>query len=267
MSKYFSFLEERKLDEAENYRKSLVPKKLLKFVSLSEYVDDNNKKFLSLENQQAWFSSVKVLNDPYEFRCMYIDEPRLKGNGYDEYIISKFKELLNDQIKQWGVLSLSAASLDCLPMWAYYTNNFSGFCIEYEVERPDAIFAVSYEPKRIPIATIIANLYNEFSKMTRRSVETNSEVEFYLTVLRYQLHSKHKSWNHEKEFRILFPLLKGTGKNVDIQSVGLKTSRIIAGLNCSDDNKEKLNTISNNLGCGNIFETKISGDSYTLFEA
>ena len=266
MSKYFSLLNDRKLEDAEKYRKSLVPNKLLKFVSLSENPDSNSKKFYSLKKQQAWFSSINVLNDPYEFKCMYIDENKLKEHGYDEYIILKFRKLLDDQMKHWSVLSLSAASLDCLPMWAYYTNNFSGFCIEYEVERPDAIFAVSYEPNRIPIATIIANLYHEFGEMVERGEKTNSEVEFYSTLLRCQLHSKHESWKHEQEYRILFPSQADIGFNVDIQNIGLKTSKIVAGLNCTNDNKERLNDISNHLGCGDILESKISGNSYTLFE-
>ena len=266
MSKYFSLLYDRKLEEAEKFRKSLVPNKLLKFVSLNDNPDNNSKKLLSLKNRQAWFSSINVLNDPYEFKCMYIDENKLKEHGYDEHIILKFKELLDNQVKQWSVLSLSAASLDCLPMWAYYTNNFSGFCVEYEVERPDAIFAVSYEPNRVPIATTIANLYLEFCKMIKRGEETNSEVEFYSTILRCQLHSKHESWKHEREYRILFPSQADIGFNVDIQNIGLKTSKIVAGLNCSKENKERLNDISNFLGCGDVLEAKISGNSYTLFE-
>ncbi len=265
MNTYFSLLNDGKLGEAEEYRKSLVPNKLLKFVSLSDNIESNNKKFLSLQNKQSWFSSVDILNDPYEFKCMYIDEERLKQHGYTDEIITKFKELLYNNMKRWSVLSLSAAPIDSLPMWAYYTNNFQGFCIEYEVVRPDAIFGVSYEPKRIPIASIIANFYNEFTKMTDNGEETNEEVEFYSTMIRCQLHSKHNSWKHENEYRVLYPLIGKYGQNVNIEDIGLKTSRIIAGLNCTQENKSKLNEISNLLGCGNILESKISGNDYTVF--
>ncbi|MBO5210647.1 MAG: DUF2971 domain-containing protein [Clostridia bacterium] len=265
MNKYLSLLYDRKIKEAESYRKSMVPCKLLKFVSLTDDVKMNNNKFTTLKKEQAWFSSVEMLNDPYEFKFMFIDEDKLKQHGYTNEIICKFNEFFSNNINQWSVLSLSAASIDCLPMWAYYTNNFRGFCIEYEVQRPDAIFAIAYEPKRIPIASIFANFFNEFKKMIDHGEETNPEVEFYSTILRCQLHSKHNSWKHENEFRILYPLIEKYGQNVNIKDVGLKTNRIIAGLNCATENKIILNEILNSLGCGNILESKISGKDYTVF--
>lgn len=265
MDTYFSLLNGRKIAEAEDYRKSLVPTKLLKFVSLTDDIESNNNKFVTLENNQAWFSSAKVLDDPYEFKGMYIDEDTLTKNGYPEYLISSYKELFANQIEQWSVLSLSATSIDCLPMWAYYTNNFHGFCIEYQVERPDAILKVFYESQRIPIASVMANFYNEFNKMVANEEKTNSEVEFYATMLKGQLHIKHKSWKHENEFRVLYPLLGEYGQNVNINNIGLKPNRIIAGLNCNDENKTRLNNISNSLGCGDLLESKISGNKYTIF--
>ncbi len=243
MKEYFTLLNNKKLEEAETYRKSLVPNKLLKFVSLSNDADSNTKKFNSLLNNHAWFSSVNILNDPYEFKCMYIDEEQLKEHGYPEDVITSFKTFLDEQTSKWSVLSLSAAGVDSLPMWAYYTNNFQGFCIEYEVERPDAIFGVSYEPNRVPIASTITNFFSEFRKMQDRGEKTNSEVEFYSTMFRYQLHSKHESWKHEKEFRVLFPLLEQYGQNVDVSAIGLKTSRIIAGLNCTEHNKYEFHLV------------------------
>lgn len=266
MNKYFSLLIQRKISEAETYRKSLIPQKLIKFVSLNDNINYNNKKFSSLEKQQLWFSSVQALNDPYEFRCMYINREELKEHGYDDYIIAKFQELLTSQIDKWSVASLSANTIDNLPMWAYYTNNYQGYCVEYDVIQPDAIFSVAYEPNRVALASIIANFYNEFGKMKERGEETNPEVEFYATILKYQLYSKHKSWKHENEYRIIFPLKTKIGQNVSIDRVGLKTNKIIVGLNCTSENKERLNNISNKLGCGNILEAKISGKNYTLFE-
>ena len=40
--------------------------------------------------------------------------------------------------------------------------------------------------------------------------------------------------------------------NVPVRKLGMRTSRIVAGMNCSEDNKKKLNEISNSLGLGNI---------------
>ncbi len=266
MKKYLSLLYDKKFDEALQYRMNRVPKKLLKFVSLNDDSTDNDKKFLSLRTNMAWFSPVKSLNDPYEFLCMYIDKKKLKEHNYSDDFISGFENLFKQQIDEWDILSLSNSGVDSLPMWAYYTNNSKGFCIEYDVENPMAIFPVSYEPKRIPIASIIANFFNEFCKMMEKGEETNPEVEFYALVLRYQLYSKHISWKHEKEFRIIYPhdLSSEYGQNVNINKLGIKANRIIAGIDCSDENKNQLNIISNELGLGDIYEAKISDTEYTV---
>lgn len=268
MEKYLTFLYEKRFEEAQKYRMSRVPKKLLKFVSLSNDTADNNKKFLSLRTNKAWFSPVNRLNDPYEFLCMYIDKKKLKEYSYPDVFILQFENLLKQQLDNWDIYSLSNSGIDSLPMWAYYTNNSKGFCIEYDIENPMAIFPVSYEPKRIPIASIIANFYNEFCEMMKEGKKTNPEVEFYAFVLRYQLYLKHISWKHEKEFRIIYPhdLSSEYGQNVSINELGIKTKRIIAGVDCSEENKKQLNDISNGLGLGNIYEAKISDTEYTVID-
>ena len=64
---------------------------------------------------------------------------------------------LNKQTENTALVSLSGNSFNCLPMWAYYTNNYRGYCVEYDVIVPDIFFKVAYEPERIPVASIISN--------------------------------------------------------------------------------------------------------------
>lgn len=266
MNRYFDLLCQRKIDEANKYRKTLVPHNLVKFIALTSDEETNDKKFATLTNDQLWFSHVSTLNDPYEFMCMYIDHDKLAKYNYDSYILSKFDELINQKIKTWAVVSLSANSFDCLPMWAYYTNNYTGFCVEYEVINPDLIFPVGYEPNRIPVASIIANFYCEFQKMMERGEDTNPEVDFYASIIQHQLYLKHESWKAEKEYRIVYHLSTGIGKNISISQLGLKTKRICAGYNCTTEHKEKLKEICSTLNCDNLLETKISSTKYTLLE-
>lgn len=77
------------------------------------------------------------------------------------------------------------------------SNNYHGFCIEYEVLNPEAIFPIGYEPSRIPVANIMANFFSEFRKMKSRGENTNTEVEFYASILQQQLYLKHESWKME----------------------------------------------------------------------
>lgn len=74
-----------------------------------------------------------------------------------------------------------------------------------------------------------------------------------------------KSWEHEKEYRIVYPLDENSkGMNVPIHRLGMRTSRIVAGINCSEDNKKKLNEISNSLGLGNVYTSRIHSEQYTI---
>ena len=272
MSEYFDLLFNGKLDEAEKIRKSSIPPKLIKFFSLnnsSKLVDKelNENKFNTLAKQELWFSRAENMNDPYEFQCMYINKDKFLENGHSEEDIANYNKILVQQKSQWALASLSGNTFDCLPMWAYYTNNYQGYCVEYDILKPDAIFKIGYEPDRIPIAALIANLFHAFYAMKEnRASETSDDMEFYLTLFNKQFFLKHESWKHENEYRIIYPIISGYGRNVNIAKVGLKTSKIVAGLNCSDEHKKRLNEISNALGCGDIAVSKISGEKYTLLE-
>lgn len=266
MEEYFSLIYQKKFEEAKKLRMSNVPKKLLKFVALGDNDKENDKRFKSLSNNQAWFSSIKGLNDPYEFSLMSVDRKKLEKYDYPNKFISAFEDLFSQQLYNWDVLSLSDAGVDSLPMWAYYTNNSSGYCIEYDVVDSSAIFPVSYEKKRILVASLITNFYKEFTEMHKKGELTNPDVEFYAHLFQYQLYSKHISWKHEKEYRIIYPHTSYStyGQNVNIEFLGLRVNRIISGINCSDENIIKLNTISNNLNCGDVYQTKISSEEFTL---
>ena len=52
--------------------------------------------------------------------------------------------------------------------------------------------------------------------------------------------------------------------NVSVDDLGLRTSRIIAGINCSENNIIKLNDISNELGLGSVYKSRIHSEKYTL---
>ena len=265
-NKYLSLLLERKIAEAEEYRKTTIPPKLIKFISLSSDKTSNEKKLNTLAEEKLWFSSVDKLNDPYEFQCMYIDEERLIKCGYPQVFINFFKELLGQEMHEFATVSLSNNTINNLPMWAYYTNNYKGFCIEYDVIQPDAIHEISYESHRVPLAVIIAEFYDEFKKMQERGEKTNNDVEFYATILQQQLFMKHISWSHENEYRIIYPSGNSEGIAVPIQCVGLRTRRIVAGMNCSAEHIERLKEITISLNCEPLSQTKVSNNSYTLLE-
>lgn len=154
-----------------------------------------------------------------------------------------------------GVTCLSANPPENnMPMWAYYANNGKGFCIEYRVENAKQIHMVSYEPKRIPIASILIDSFRETG-------DTNNVINTALFI--QQLFMKHESWSHEEEYRFVCPLPVGhPGCKVEAKGAGLKVERIIAGKGCSEEHMRRLNEISNQLGCGDIYRVELSEDSF-----
>lgn len=224
----------------------------------------NHSKFQTLEKEEIWISSIDALNDPYEFSCMYVDHDRLHEAGYPEWIITRFKNLIGNRMKTWGIASLSGNSFYCFPMWAYYANNHHGYCVEYDVIRSDNIHKISYESERISLATVPASLYNAYKEMIADGKESDPEVDFYSTIIMQQLFMKHCSWAHENEYRVVFDLHNQLGRSIPLSLVGLKTSRIVAGINCSDEHYHTLQEISAKIGCGKVTKAKISPTDYVL---
>ena len=176
--------------------------------------------------------------------------------GYSPDVIEKYQILFD--FSDYGITCLSSNNMDYLPMWAYYTNNHKEFCVEYEVIKKDCIHEVLYEPERIKVASLILQ---SGDAIISGQVE---KANFYSNLFLQNLFIKAKSWEHEKEYRIVYPLDENSkGMNVPIHRLGMRTSRIVAGINCSEDNK-KLNEISNSLGLGNVYTSRIHPEQYTI---
>ena len=256
IEEYLQLLSEGKVDEARKVRFSTIPSKLIKFIWLDESEKDE-KKFLSLQREEIWFAQKDLLNDPYEYKGILLDRKKLSEAGYSPDVIEKYQTLFD--FSDYGITCLSSNNMDYLPMWAYYTNNHKGFCVEYEVIKKDCIHEVLYEPERIKVASLILQ---SGDAIISGQVE---KANFYSNLFLQNLFIKAKSWEHEKEYRIVYPLDENSkGMNVPIHRLGMRTSRIVAGINCSEDNKKKLNEISNSLGLGNVYTSRIHPEQYTI---
>lgn len=266
MHQYFQLLLENKLEEAERLRKECVPNKLTKFIPLS---DDNNKNksiFDVLESNRLWFSDIKFFNDPYEGKWMYVDKQELSKFKYQEENFIEMQNFLKERTDQFVVSCLSKNTFNCLPMWAYYTNNYKGFCVEYSVERADAIYPVEYVSDRMDIGKILSILCWEVQEYKNNPNNAKSNnIKSKATLLNLQFQIKHQSWSHENEYRILYPnYLYTTGIAASLKQIGLKVNKIVAGINCTDEHLNRLSEISMSLGSGNVSRIKLSKSKYDL---
>ena len=256
---YLQLLFEGKMDEAENVRLSTIPDKLIKFIWLDGSETDD-KKFLSLKRNEIWFAQKDFFNDPYEYKGMLLDKQKMSEAGYSTDIINCYQTIFD--FRNYGITCLSSNNTDYLPMWAYYTNNHKGFCVEYEVIQKGCIHEVLYEPERIKVASLIFQSREAVKKAI--ILGQRKQADFYLTLFLQNLFIKAKSWEHEKEYRIVYPLNNSVGMNVSVNKLGMRTSRIVAGINCSENDVIRLNAISNELGLGNVYKSRVHPDKYTI---
>lgn len=259
IDEYLQFLFEGKMSEANEIRVSTIPDRLIKFIWLDGSTTDD-KKFCSLKRNEIWFAQKDYLNDPYEYKGMILDRQKMRESGYTDYIIDSYEKLFD--FNAYGITCLSANDIDYLPMWAYYTNNHKGFCIEYEVIKKDCIHEVLYEPERIKVASLIFQCRDAIKKAI--TLGQKKQAEFYSALFLQNLFIKAKSWEHEKEYRIVCPLDNDIGMNIPVSNLGLRTSRIVAGINCSKNDIVRLNEVSNELGLGNVYKSRVHSEKYTL---
>lgn len=261
MSTYYDLLFQRRYDEACRCRMDSVPDTLYKFYSLSETdVKSNNRKFETLLEESNWISAISEMNDPYEFNGLYLDTDRLREAGYPDDVIQKIDKGL-DLSEDYGFCSFTKHGPKHLPMWAYYTNNYSGYCIEYSVINKARIWPLSYEENRVGVAGVVNDW---LSAAHNKEME---DVHFYSRLFYERLYMKDASWKHEEEYRVAFNLGKIDikGRRVKNNEIGVKALRLIAGFKCDPEHCKRLKQICDTLQIRFTHAT-LSKNSYSFEE-
>lgn len=267
ISKYISIAQNDSIDKAEKYRISNSPINLFKFMPFydSGNPDVNKRNIETIEENKIWASKYSTLNDPFEFKSIYLDEDKIRKSGNQVDTFEKYLEYINNSFL---VVSFSAERenrhpLNNMPMWAYYSNNHHGICIEYKVVNPIILYPVIYEIKRNQIAAIIGNFVYLATAAAKGEIPPdNADLKLYQFLMINNLCIKHNSWSHENEYRILLPNIEKVlyGKRVLLDEIGIKIKAIYLGKYCSIRNKKKIFKISQKLGI-NIFQMDIKHKS------
>lgn len=237
------------MDKAETTKK----KPLTKDEIIQELMD-----LLKQNNMQS------QSNEVFEI-CSYVDGLEKKLDSVTEELTKvrdQIKEMQEDRdmvityynslAKSFKYTCLSDTDENNMPMWAYYANNHQGFCVEYllcEMQKK-YIFPVTYEPERVSANAITTNLLYEYMKMKEEGknyTDTSADANLYLQMMILSLAAKHKSWEHEKEYRIIchrddFPAIP---------------SKIYIGLNCKEEYRKLLTEVGKSIEVCKVYEMKI----------
>lgn len=91
IDEYLDFLFKGKKEEANQIRFMTIPDKLVKFIWLDGSMTDE-KKYITLKNDEIWFAHKNSLNDPYEYQGMLLDHSSTKACAKIEGEIGDGKE-------------------------------------------------------------------------------------------------------------------------------------------------------------------------------
>lgn len=267
MKEYVSLFQAKGVKVAEQYRMDNAPKKIYKFIPFYDKGNAavNKRNLETLEEEKVWASKYFTLNDPFEFNGMYLDEDKILKSGND---VDTFYEYWKYITNSFVTVSFCAEKEDIhplnnMPMWAYYSNNHHGICVEYNVCNPICLYPVSYEQERNPMSVVLGN----FVALALDAVDgkisgQNPELLKYQFIILNLMCVKHRSWRQENEFRILFPYprLSGNGERLSLKEIGLEISAIYLGKDCSSRNKTKLRKAASNLNL-DIYQMKVNNQS------
>lgn len=245
VSDYSAALLKGDFKEACKIEQESIPPKLYKYFPLGVSEEKDHEILNTLKADELWFSPISGFNDPYEYMGLFIKEERLKQAGYDDAMIAAVNKTLTTISGQGLVCCFSATDCCTAPMWAYYANWAKGFCVEYDVINRCTIREVLYESAPLDVTGTVARLLKSaIDKGPDGSLSIDDNISIKLLIKNTCI--KHKSWEHEREYRIVLPVEEGKGCGLPVASSGLKTNRIILGLQCSHD--KEIIEIANRLG-------------------
>ena len=225
-----------------------IPDTLYKYYSFTDDKTLNQQKLQTLEQQKIFMSDVKFLNDPFDNKAFYYKADTLIKY---ERLIPHGGRLIDDFSTFTKVSSLTANSVNSMPMWAHYANNHSGYCVSYDTKHNTQLsgctFPIQYTNERIDITSVMdKQVQYMINQIEIQGAEGKKEIlldDLSLVFLSsYFCNIKHSSWSYENEFRCT------TGANAKgMPYVVAKPKEIYIGLNCSESNIEKLIKIGKTL--------------------
>lgn len=239
--------------------KNELPKKLFRYITLGEDGNKNDMRFKTLENNELWLSRADCLNDPFEGYNLYYSEEFPFDADLGESSIKSRKESwaeFTEQARKKFFICSFSQDYRIAPMWAHYTGNHKGFCVEYELVDKSNFYQVQYWASKFDVAFDMERLQKNYflGELTQEECfKTLKDLH------RYWCSIKGVDWKYEREVRAIIDIDDNNicGLNKKIDEVGLAIKGIYIGTNCSEVNKNKLRNIANNL---NVFVKQMAPD-------
>ncbi len=231
---------------------------LYKYCEVNEYTKDN------LENNQLFFNAPENYNDPYEgIFNFHVESEDLAHkllkvfyqHEYDNLIRSKESvetlirhtqiEYMNQFLNKAKICCMSYIN-DSILMWAHYSKNHEGICIEFDTE--EMLFKIGSK----------VNYSNEIYKFVISNIEDIKEekiLEKYWELVT----TKYLHWQYEQEYRIFS--MTGNCK-VKYNPESLKA--VYFGLRCNQENISTVRSILRDFKHVRFYQADLKINSYKM---
>lgn len=227
-----------------------IPDILYKYVSLTDDIELNERKFDTLLNKKVYMSDPKKMNDPFDNKAYFYRTDNLAK--YPRLSIHNGK-LIDDFSAFVKFSAFSASSVNSMPMWAHYANNHNGFCLSFDMKERRNIslssnmFPIQYTNRRIDITELMEEQAKKLiGEVDKQILEGKKQVLIDDLSLVYMAslfcNIKHETWSYEKEFRCI----SGT-KAKGMPYISAIPKEIFIGMNCVKTYEDKLIKIASAL--------------------
>lgn len=232
-------------DRKRSYELKLqnTPKKLYKYQPVGTG-KIRESRINTLKNNEIWFTKAPALNDPFDCQATYYQESELIAFLKESQIAeNKSPELLLKELNNVNEMFRSNIHVACfseqfsnMPLWGNYADNHKGICLEYDFTGLEPqhtfsqlLFPVMYQEVRHDVTDTLKKIIMS---------QDNLDITFYRIF--FSLMLKHKSWEYEREWRIL---------HVDIHNVTpigialespIKPTAVYFGLNCPEEDIQEI---------------------------
>ena len=224
-----------------------VPDKVFKYYSLTDNQELNRKKLDTILDNEVYMATPKELNDPFEANAYFIKsdnfdaQDRFQGTAHDVFNSIKNKIV---------VTSFTSQGINCMPMWAHYTNNHKGFCVSYDTQEKknfqlkSNLLRVQYVDYRVDVTHIVEDIshelkesYEYYTSINEKEIKIDNLIMVHIIIFLACL--KHNSWSYEHELRCIT-----AGQASWVPFMEAYPSEIFVGNKCKKEDIEKLKGIA-----------------------
>ncbi|KIL74356.1 DUF2971 domain-containing protein [Bacillus badius] len=221
------------------------------------------KHGIELSDEQIEQMKGKSFKEIFEFGLsfdeQFKDSPE-KIREITKVVDNVFDKIHEEYLKERNERSQSGIFLTCFSkcndsilMWSHYAKNHTGFCIEYDFTQPHI------DPGLIRNLQPVIYTDNIFDMTPYIMQAVKSKSEYNNLWITYGALFKSNEWKYEKEWRMTFPLGKGSGFNSPL----FKPKAIYLGSKITEEDKEKIMPIAQQKQIS-VFQMKMKNDEFKL---